>query len=173
MFWHIRSAILREPNVILMYVCYVMKAETRWKQSMDTAQMFQLITSHHTDSIHTLLPPCFHFHDIAHVHQFHQDYIGLPEDEAPNVPKHVGGGWYTNIRLFECICWSFFQNYIAVFDCSTSLAFSTIQHIMMNQNKLNKLNHQGGLDTQYPGLLLLCPNQYYTRVEYKVVATLL
>jgi hypothetical protein len=36
------SAILREPNVILMkllYVCYVMKAETRWKQSMDIVCM--------------------------------------------------------------------------------------------------------------------------------------
>jgi hypothetical protein len=38
MFRRIMSAILSELNVILMkmlYVCYVMNAETRWKQSMD------------------------------------------------------------------------------------------------------------------------------------------
>jgi hypothetical protein len=31
----------------------------------------------------------FSIHDVAYV-QFHQDYIGLPEDGAPDVPKHVG-----------------------------------------------------------------------------------
>jgi hypothetical protein len=45
-------------------------------------------------------PPCiyiyfifylnFSFHDVTHVQQFHQDYIGLPEDGASNAPNHVG-----------------------------------------------------------------------------------
>jgi hypothetical protein len=30
----------------------------------------------------------FSIHDVAYV-QFHQDYIGLPEDGAPAAPKHV------------------------------------------------------------------------------------
>jgi hypothetical protein len=40
---------------------------------------------------------------VAHVPQFHQDYIGLPEDGAPNAPKPVGARWYTNIWLFQFI----------------------------------------------------------------------
>jgi hypothetical protein len=51
--------------------------------------------------------------------------------------------------------------YSAVFDCNTSFAFSTTQHIMMNQNTLKKLNQQEDLVTQYPGLLLPCPKQHY------------
>jgi hypothetical protein len=30
-----------------------------------------------------------HRPDVAHVLQFYQGYIGLPEDGAPNRPKHV------------------------------------------------------------------------------------
>jgi hypothetical protein len=39
----------------------------------------------------------------AQTGQIKLDYIGLPEDGASNVPKHVGARWYTNIWLFECI----------------------------------------------------------------------
>jgi hypothetical protein len=43
--------------------------------------------------------------------QFHQEYIGLPEDGAPNAPKHVGARLYTNIRLCECVLLVFHSPY--------------------------------------------------------------
>jgi hypothetical protein len=51
------------------------------------------------DSTDTILPhrrypyfisTFFPLHDVAHVYQFHQNYIGLPEDGASNAPKHAG-----------------------------------------------------------------------------------
>jgi hypothetical protein len=97
-----KSAILGEPNIILMklmYMCYVMKTERSesgvwipsvwWDVSVERSWIFQLI--HLTTQAVSIL--CFHlfcFHDVAHVHQFHQDYNGLPEDSTPNAPKHVG-----------------------------------------------------------------------------------
>jgi hypothetical protein len=45
-----------------------------------------------TDNIKKVTTLCFHLfhiHDIAYI-QFHEDYIGLPEDSAPDAPKHAG-----------------------------------------------------------------------------------
>jgi hypothetical protein len=64
-----------------------------------------------TQMVSILAFTSFHFHDIAHVQQFHQDYIGLPENGAPNAPKHVGARLYTNTRLFECILLVFHSPY--------------------------------------------------------------
>jgi hypothetical protein len=72
--------------------------------------LFMSVILRYTDGIHTLLPPCFRFHDVAHLHQFHQDYIRIPEDGAPNAPKHVGAR-YINIWLFKCILLVFLSQY--------------------------------------------------------------
>jgi hypothetical protein len=50
------------------------------------------------------------------VQQFHQHYFELPEDGAPNGPKHVGARWYTSIWIFECILLVFRSPYF----CSIS-----------------------------------------------------
>jgi hypothetical protein len=54
----------------------------------------------------------FSFHDVAHVLQFHQNYIGFPEDGAHNVPTHVGARLYNNIWLFECILLVFLSSLV-------------------------------------------------------------
>jgi hypothetical protein len=43
----------------------------------------------HEQTVSTLCFQLFHIHDIAYI-QFHEDYVGLPEDGAPDAPKHAG-----------------------------------------------------------------------------------
>jgi hypothetical protein len=52
--------------------------------------------------------------DVAYL-QFHQDYIGLPEDGAPDAPKHVGARRYSKhmaILRKKLFRWSFFHHKI-------------------------------------------------------------
>jgi hypothetical protein len=53
----------------------------------------------------------FSIHDVAYV-QFYQDYTGLPEDGAPDAPKHVGARWYSKYMIIfkNAFRWSFFHH---------------------------------------------------------------
>jgi hypothetical protein len=62
-----------------------------------------------TDNVQTV--HLFRIHGVAYV-QFYQDYIGLPEDGAPDAPKHVGARYYSKymVILKNAFRWSFFHH---------------------------------------------------------------
>jgi hypothetical protein len=108
MFRRIRSAILREPNSrsdlstdniqTVSTFCFQLTIYRRYPHSAFTWQYtdgIHILLS--TDNIQTVSTFCFHLfriHDLTYV-QFRQDYIGLPEDGAPDATKHVGARLYS------------------------------------------------------------------------------
>jgi hypothetical protein len=52
-------------------------------------------------------------YDVAHT-QFRQDHFGLPEDGAPEAPKHVGAIWYFKYMVYfeKCISLVFLSSYV-------------------------------------------------------------
>jgi hypothetical protein len=88
MFRRLMCAVFREPKVILpkLCVCYVIgRICEGYRLVLDG------IHSLPTDSTRRYPLPSFTYsaYDVAYT-QFRQNHFGLPEDGAPEAPKHIG-----------------------------------------------------------------------------------
>jgi hypothetical protein len=72
---------------------------------------------------------CFNFstYNVAYT-QLRQDHFGLPEDGAPEAPKHVGASWYFKYMgtLKNAFSWFFFHHNLKMHgpSCTTDTCFA-------------------------------------------------